>query len=619
VVWPQAGSSYRLGYEVDRPVYLPAAQANGLTISLEFGVATLYAGAADAASHRPLVTLYGGTSYRVDGLADGEVLSLQGAEAFGYVLVPLDTTQPQPLSSRQVAWTCTGSPCPWASPISGQAIVWPQAATPSQQRLGYTTSEGIFLPATYANGMVLQLSSGVAYVYAGRPDAASHRLLATLTPGEGEYQVSGVGVGEVLSVQSSDAFRFAVRSADPAAPGNPSAPVDPNQPQSSAVVVWSCVGSPCPWGATLSGPALTWPQSLAPVSDRLGYSTSAGIYLPAANASGVTISVSSGSATAYAVRSDDLSYRILGTIDSGRPLTLAGLVAGELISVQSSETFAYQVTVGGPSTEPPPAGGGIHYSAVVVWSCVGLPCPWGATLSGPALTWPQSLGPVSERLGYSTSAGIYLPAAKASGVTISVSFGSATAYAVRSDDLSYRVLGTVDPGNPLTLAGLIVGELVSVQSSEAFAYQVTVGEPPAEPPSQGVVHSVPARWRCNSSDCYGGDWSSAVITWPAWSAYEDNARTGSSSRTVYSTNGALLYPYMGSWANGCEVTAVSGNVLIIEWQRGTDLWRETWITPGQTHTISLVAPEDGAMIETYDGWAPTFSVQLSNCTPQVIR
>lgn len=490
LVWSGEGNSDRLGYTVDRPVYLPAVQANGLTISLEFGVATLYAGTVGAASHRPLTTLFAGTSYRVDGLADGEVLSVQSGESFGYVLVPLDTTQPQPLSSRQVTWACSGGPCPWGSSTAAQAIVWPQSTTPSQQRLGYTTSDGIYLPATYANGMALEIFSGVAYVYAGLPNGDSHRLLAQLSPGEGAYQVGGVGAGEVLSVQSSDVFRFAVRSADPAAPGDPSAPVDPSQPQPSSRVVWSCVGSPCPWGATLSGLALTWPQSLAPVSDRLGYSTSTGIYLPAASANGVTISVPSGSATAYAVRSDDLSYRVLGTIDSGHPLTLSGLIAGELVSVQSSEVFAYQVAV----------------------------------------------------------------------------------------------------REPVTL-----------------------------PPSQGVVHSVPARWRCNSPDCVGDDWMSAVISWPAWAAYEDNVRAGSQSRTVYSTSGVLLYPYMGAWADGCEVTAVSGNVLIVEWQRGADLWRETWLTPGQTHTISLVAPEDGAMIETHDGWAPTFSVQLSNCTPQVVR
>ena len=72
---------------------------------------------------------------------------------------------------------------------------------------------------------------------------------------------------------------------------------------------------------------------------------------------------------------------------------------------------------------------------------------------------------------------------------------------------------------------------------------------------------------------------------------------------------------MGSWANGCKVTAQSGIVLIIEWQRGSEAWRETWLNPGETHVIQLTSPENGAMIESYDN-APQFSVTLQNCTPQ---
>jgi len=76
---------------------------------------------------------------------------------------------------------------------------------------------------------------------------------------------------------------------------------------------------------------------------------------------------------------------------------------------------------------------------------------------------------------------------------------------------------------------------------------------------------------------------------------------------------------MGSWANGCEVTAVSGVVVIIEWERGSNVWRSTSLQPGQTHTIQLTSPENGAMIETDDGHVGGFSVSLQNCTPQVIQ
>jgi hypothetical protein len=72
---------------------------------------------------------------------------------------------------------------------------------------------------------------------------------------------------------------------------------------------------------------------------------------------------------------------------------------------------------------------------------------------------------------------------------------------------------------------------------------------------------------------------------------------------------------MGPWAQGCTVTVHSGVALIIEWQRGTDTWRETAVEAGQSHAIDLVSPEDNAMIETYDGY-PNFSVTLDNCTPQ---
>ena len=493
LVWPEGAVANRLGYTVDRSVYLPAAKANGMTISLEWGNVGLYAGLPDAPSHREVATLNSGGTYLVEGLAAGEVLSVQSGGQFAYVVVPVVTppvTSPAtPPGSREVTWTCTGTPCPWGSPLSGHAIVWPTSAGPTQQRLGYTSSEGVYLPATVANGMVLELSSGSASLYAGAPGADSHRLVGNVSSGSGEFQVSGIGAGEVLSVQSGTAFNFTMRRADPAAPGDPSDPVDPRQPENSPLVVWSCTGSPCPWGSPLSGHALAWPSELAPLSSRLGYSTSASIYLPAANASSVSVSVLSGTASIYAVQVDNTSYRILGTLGAGRSLALAGLVtSGELISVQGSDQFTYQISIGGSSSQPP----------------------------------------------------------------------------------------------------------------------------------TDTVRSIPAFWRCNAPDCSGSDWTGQVINWPASSAYESNARAGSQSRTVYSSAGEVLYPYMGAWAHGCEVTAVFGTVLVIEWQRGTDVWRETWLSPGQTHTINLVGPENGAMIETNYAWEP-FGVRLNNCTPQVIR
>ena len=141
--------------------------------------------------------------------------------------------------------------------------------------------------------------------------------------------------------------------------------------------------------------------------------------------------------------------------------------------------------------------------------------------------------------------------------------------------------------------------------------------PCSDPLSCNPVHAVPALWRCNVAECTTGEWTSAAIAWPSWSAYQNNARTGDNSRSVFSFGNQPLYTYMGSWAEGCQVTAVTGVALIIEWQRGTDTWRETYLEPGQSHTIDLISPEDGAMIEAPDG-STSFSVSLSNCNPQNI-
>ncbi len=138
-----------------------------------------------------------------------------------------------------------------------------------------------------------------------------------------------------------------------------------------------------------------------------------------------------------------------------------------------------------------------------------------------------------------------------------------------------------------------------------------------DPLTCNPVVSVPARWRCNIPECTDGDWYGSVIAWPSWAAYEDNSRSGSNSRTIYTPEGVKLYPYMGSWADGCQVTAISGIVLIIEWQRGTDVWRETYLAPGQSHTIDLISPEDGVLLESPND-ETIFSVLLTNCIPQDI-
>ena len=74
---------------------------------------------------------------------------------------------------------------------------------------------------------------------------------------------------------------------------------------------------------------------------------------------------------------------------------------------------------------------------------------------------------------------------------------------------------------------------------------------------------------------------------------------------------------MGAWADGCEIEVVTGGVLVIEWERGLEEWRETYLSAGDTYTINLTDTEDGALIETPNNTEP-FEVSLSNCTPQQI-
>jgi len=156
---------------------------------------------------------------------------------------------------------------------------------------------------------------------------------------------------------------------------------------------------------------------------------------------------------------------------------------------------------------------------------------------------------------------------------------------------------------------------MAVQGNAPFTYEVTPDDFGIAPRPPGDIQSVPARWRCNLPGCTEEDWYGAVINWPASSAYSSNNRPAENSRTVYSESGELLYPYMGSWADGCEVTATSGTIIIIEWQRGAAEWRRTWLEPGDTHVINLTGSENGAMIETFE-FSPGFSVSLNNCTPQ---
>jgi hypothetical protein len=129
------------------------------------------------------------------------------------------------------------------------------------------------------------------------------------------------------------------------------------------------------------------------------------------------------------------------------------------------------------------------------------------------------------------------------------------------------------------------------------------------------VSWIESRWECNIPECSGSAWAGGVISWPEGTAYSSNNRTSYNSRTVKSLSGQLLYPYMGSWATGCQLTVVDGAVLVIEWKRGSNSWRPTLVNAGESYTINLVGDEDGAMLETPNNTVP-FHVTLQNCNPQ---
>jgi len=273
---------------------------------------------------------------------------------------------------------------------------------------------------------------------------------------------------------------------------------------------------------------------------------------------------------------------------------------------------------GHPDTATPDAGPPTAIaSQTVTYTCHGTDCPWGDTASTLAIAWPASEPTVNTQLSYLVSPAMYLPAVRGNGADISIETGEADVFWGYPDEAGLHWLATLGPGDTFHVDGIPEDSVLSVEADEPFTYHVTL--PPWNDPGPGPnpIPSTQAFWRCNLPGCDFPDWTGAVIGWPSWAAYHNNARSHDQSRSVFSGNGTPLYPYMGSWAQGCKVTAEAGVVQIIEWQRGTDVWRSTWLYPRQSHVIDLVSPENGAMIETYDG-SPGFSVSLRNCTPQPI-
>ena len=442
----------------------------------------------------------------------------------------------------------------------------------------------------------------------------------------------------------------------------------------SEMATWTCTGDPCPWGDELSNPAVAWPQETDPVTARLGYTVSPGVYLAASLANGLTVTIDSGSAVVHAGAPQDDSHPALAFLSEGESYDVFDLDPEEVLSVQSDEPFEYHVAPTPPGDHPdagvpddpdagvpddpdagvpddpdagvpddPDAGvppdappdappppdapappEGSSASQAITWTCTGRQCPFGETMSAHALVWPVDRDATATHIGYTASAITYLFGRRANGVDIWIDTGTATLQAGLPGDVWFRPLATLGAGGNYHVSGLGTGEVLSAQSDQPFSYRIIV--PPAPPPAGGppvnagpgtLMHAIPSLWRCDPTvvSCFSADWTGAVVAWPSWSAFRGNARPGNLARLVHAWDDAPLHPYMGPWAEGCEVTGESGITRVIEWQRGSAEWRDTWLYPGESHVIHLIPPENGALLEGYDG-SPGFSATVRNCTPQ---
>lgn len=127
------------------------------------------------------------------------------------------SVRPNPLrmsgTSADVTWDCIvdiGDPCPWGPTLRNQAIVWPAVVGPANDRLGYRTTEPVYLLARVAHVRVT-ITKGEASVYVGKPmQMGKFPAIAALSAGQ-SYVVIPLEDGVVMSVESSgDAFQFEV-------------------------------------------------------------------------------------------------------------------------------------------------------------------------------------------------------------------------------------------------------------------------------------------------------------------------------------------------------------------------------------------------------------------------
>jgi len=655
--WPAAvaPSNVRYDYVTSANVYVSDDYANGMAIRVDSGAALIFRGTPQGTDD-VVAYLGAGDVYVVDDFLDGEVLSVESQSSFTYTLLPPPSDDPPPddpppvdpgpspdTNSTWVTWTCGGANCPWGASLSGEAAEWPAEQLPHNTRYDYTTSHGLYLPADAANRLTIAVGSGSAVLYAGPLDGA-HRTVAELASGE-VYTVSGLAADEVLSAQSSGQFSFGTEFSDETNPGTGDPPADDPQPGSwppgigpvvpgavsSVDATWECETPGC-MRPPSTGAVIDWPEWSAysnngqsdPELSLTVYDGDGSELHPYMGrwAEGCLVTAEAGNVVVVELQRGATTWRATWLAPGeSHQIALQDDEDGAIIeSGDGGSGFAVSLVGCEPAPVPhasapvDPSHQMLEYagtSELVTWSCNGTDCPWGTTVAATAATWPAEANPGSARYDYAASKGIYLTADVATGLEITVETGVAYVFVGTTDGRDV-VVATLSNGASYVVSNLAPGDVVSLEGNSPFTYRV---EPP-DPDRPVLIESVAAYWHCDMQGCDLAPWTGRVIDWNHWSAYQSNARSAeSTSRTIYDGNGEPLHPYMGAWADGCTVNAIEGQVLIVEWERGTDVWRETYLDPGESYTINLIGSEDGALIESNDINGP-FSVTLEGCQPE---
>ena len=331
-----------------------------------------FAGPPDG-SHQVLGFLVEGGVFQVDGLDPSWVMSVQSPNTFTYTATS-GATGPPPLPpgavvSLPVNFVCDYAGCTEAD-VPGDVIEWPSWSAHTSNGRAVPNTRAVFslddspihpYMGPWADGCSVTAETGPVVVTEWEHGSDSWRT-TTLQDGEthtialvgteDSAMIAGDGPGEIV-VTLSGCVPEALPTEPPPDPDPDPGPGSMGYVGSSQYVEWSCTGDPCPWGDTTGNDALVWPDDLSPVTNRYGYTTNAGAYVPGENVDGMTIDVTLGVASAYAGLPDG-SHSFRAQISPGNPWVVSGLAPGEVLSVQSSLTFDYELTAGTPEPRSRP-------------------------------------------------------------------------------------------------------------------------------------------------------------------------------------------------------------------------------------------------------------------------